>query len=415
MDLIAKPFGALLLFLYEFTSNYGIAIFLFALIVKLVLLPFSMKSKKSIMRSTRFTPYLKQLEKKYEGNKQKYQEEVAKLYREEKINPMSGCIWSLIPFPILLALYRAIRYPITTMMAIPDDVYAKIQEMLGTLGYDASGLDARSSAYAQIFESKFISEHFDSFASLSSKLKPIDYGFIGLDLSARPSWRFWEFGGNGNIWPMLGLFLIPILSAFLSWAQGKISTSISGTETPDTAGTNRSMMLMMPLLSLWIGFALPGALGIYWIATSVFGIIQEAALTAYYKKQLDAEDAERSLRLKARDEEIERRRIETEKAREAGTTTVNPNTSRRKMQAGEKQKAEQKAAEWQAANNPSGKKKSGAEDASRVGDRPYARGRAYAPDRFDGSYVPPVTDDGQDTPDGGDVDGDGTAGADTDI
>lgn len=391
MDLIAKPFGALLLFLYNLTSNYGVAIFLFAFFVKIVLLPFSMKSKKSIIRSTRFTPYIKQLEKKYEGNKQKYQEEVARLYKEEHINPMGGCIWTLIPFPILFALYRAIRYPITTMMGISDEVYVKIQQVLTQIGYDPSALDARSTAYAQIFESKFISEHFGDFAALSDKLQRIDYGFLGLDLSSRPTWRFWEFGANGDIWPQLGLFLIPILSAVLSWAQTKITTAISGNAPVEASGTNRSMMLMMPLLSLWIGFALPGALGIYWIASSVFSIIQESLLTVYYNKQLDAEDTERNARLKAREEELERKRLETERARAEGTTTVNPNTSRRKIQAGERQKA----AEWQAANNPSAKKKSGADGASRAGDRPYARGRAYVPERFDKNYTPPAAGEGE--------------------
>ncbi|MEG1404661.1 MAG: YidC/Oxa1 family membrane protein insertase, partial [Oscillospiraceae bacterium] len=83
-SIVTYPFAWLLLTLYDFTMNYGVAIFLFALIVKLVLLPFQMKSKRSMMRTTRLTPIMKELEKKHEGNKQKYQEEVARLYKEEK-------------------------------------------------------------------------------------------------------------------------------------------------------------------------------------------------------------------------------------------------------------------------------------------------------------------------------------------
>ena len=92
MDTIAKPFGWLLLLLYNFVKNYGLAVILFALIVKLILLPFGMKSKKSMMRTSRVTPKLKELEKKYAGNKAKYQEEVAKLYKEEEIKPLGGCL-----------------------------------------------------------------------------------------------------------------------------------------------------------------------------------------------------------------------------------------------------------------------------------------------------------------------------------
>ncbi len=387
MDFIAKPFGWLLMFLYELTMNYGVAVLLFALAVKVVLLYFSAKSKKSIMRSTRFTPYLKELEAKYEGNKQKYQEEVARLYKEEHINPMGGCLWSLIPFPILLALYRAIRFPITIMMGVPAEAYEKIKNVLYAMGFELSG-GARSAAYAQIYQSQFITSHFERFAHLSEKLKQIDYSFLGMNLGEQPNFRFWTFGQDGAaIWPQLGLFLIPVISAALSFLQSKISQD----QTPQTneqAGSTKTMLMLMPLMSLWIGFVMPGALSLYWCAGSALQIIQDLILGKIFNKQLDAEDAERNARLKARAEELERKRAETERLRAEGATTVNPNTSRRKMQKGEKQRAEQRAAEWQAANNP-GKKKKDDDNPSRVGDRAYARGRAYVPERFDPNYVIP--------------------------
>ena len=380
MAIIAKPFGMLLMWLYELTKNYGLAIFLFAFVVKVVLLYFSAKSKKSMMRQTRFTPYLKELEARYEGNRQKYQEEVAKLYKEEGINPMGGCIWSLIPFPILLALYRAIRFPITIMMGVPDEAYATIKEVLTSLGFE-SGTGARAAAYAQIYESQFITEHFESFAGISDKLRTMDYSFLGLDLGQQPSFRFWEFSAeNGSLWSQWGLFLIPVLAGVLSWVQSKISMAVSGSQDPQTASTSKTMLLMMPLMSLWIGFAMPGALGLYWIATSVFQIIQDYLLTKIYTKQLDEEDAERNERLKAKEDEIERKREETKRLREEGVTAANPNTSKRKMQKSERQKTLEGANKWENANRA---KMSGEdEEPSRVGDRPYARGRAYVAERY---------------------------------
>ena len=388
MDFIAKPFGWLLMLLYELTMNYGAAVLLFALAVKVVLLYFSAKSKKSIMRSTRFNPYLKELEAKYEGNKQKYQEEVARLYKEEHINPMGGCLWSLIPFPILLALYRAIRFPITIMMGVPSEAYEKIKNVLYAMGFELSG-GARSAAYAQIYESQFITSHFERFAHLSEKLREIDYSFLGVNLGEQPNFRFWTFGQDGAaVWPALGLFLIPVVSAALSLLQSKISQDQTPAANEQAGSSTKTMMYLMPLMSLWIGFIMPGALGLYWCAGSVLQIIQDLVLWKIFNKQLDAEDAERNARLKARAEELERKRAETERLRAEGATTVNPNTSRRKMQKGERQRAEQRAAEWQAANNP-GKKKKEEENPSRVGDRVYARGRAYVPDRFDPNYVVP--------------------------
>ena len=86
-DIIRVPFGYLLEFLYNVTNNYGIALILFALVVKLILLPMGMKSKKSTMKMSRVSPYLKELEKKYGNDQQKYQQEVMKFYKEEGISP----------------------------------------------------------------------------------------------------------------------------------------------------------------------------------------------------------------------------------------------------------------------------------------------------------------------------------------
>ncbi len=399
LSAIAKPFGWLMLFLYNFVNDYGLAIFLFALIVRLVLLPFSAKSKKSLMRSSRLQPIMKELEKKHGAKTQKYQEEVAKLYREEKINPMGGCLWTLIPFPILIALYYAIRYPITTMMGVGEEAYAKIKDVLSSLGFAVS---EAGSAYEQIAESQFITNNFDKFAGISDKLQPLDYSFLGMDLGANPSYRVWEFFSNGQeLWPQLGLFLIPVISALLSYLSMVISTKMSATSTEDNpAANNKTMTLMMPLISLWIGFAMPGALGLYWIASSVFTILQDIVLTRHYKKLIDAEDAERRAKMDAVEAEREAKRAETEKLRAAGATVTNPNTSKRKLAMKEKQNAEENEIERAIARGEL-KRTSGGKlvatgkenhkekaNPSAVGDRPYARGRNYKPDRFNKNYVP---------------------------
>ena len=398
MDLIAKPFGHLLMFLYELTMNYGAAILLFALVVKIVLLYFSAKSKKSIMRSTRFTPYLKELEAKYEGNKQKYQEEVSKLYKEEHINPMGGCLWSLIPFPILLALYRAIRFPITIMMGVPSEAYEKIKNVLYAMGFELSG-GVRTSAYAQIYESQFITAHFERFAHLSEKLKQIDYSFLGMNLGEQPSWRFWTFGQDGAaIWPQLGLFLIPVVSAALSFLQSKISQDQTPAANDQAGSSTKTMMYLMPLMSLWIGFIMPGALGLYWCAGSLLQIIQDLVLGKIFNKQLDAEDAERNARLKARAEELERKRAETERRRAEGRQQQNANTSKKRLAAQEKNAEEQRQAALRAADRAA----KGIVDEipeSQVGTRRYARGRAYMSDRFEAEEesVPAAEESGEES------------------
>ena len=119
----------------------------------------------------------------------------------------------------------------------------------------------------------------------------------------------------------------------------------------------------------------------YWIAGSLFQSIQDFVLGKIFAKQLDAEDSDRRARIKAREEEIERKRLETSKLREEGATTVNPNTSKRKVQKTEKLKSEQRSAEWQAAHKPASEKAE-KKNPSQVGDRPFARGRAFSAERF---------------------------------
>ena len=219
LDAIAKPFGVLLLWLYRLTSNYGAAILLFAVIVKLIMLPFQMKSKRGMMRMSRLSGKMQELQKRHEGNQRKYQEEMAKLYQSEGVSPMSGCIWTLIPFPILLALYRAIRFPLTIMMGVPEELLAEggaIAQKLTATGFTTS----LNPAYIQLANSEWISEHWADFSGLSDKLVQINYKFLGMNLGRLPQWNFFtkvDWSDTSDWLPALLLFLIPIAAALMNW------------------------------------------------------------------------------------------------------------------------------------------------------------------------------------------------------
>ena len=389
LDAIATPFGWLMRQFYELTGNFGLAVILFSLAVTIVLLPFMAKSKKGMMRMTRLQPKLMELQKKHEGNQQKLNEEIAKLYRQEKASPMGGCLWTLLPFPILLALYRAVIKPLTIVMGVPDELLAEggaLLNRLNELGFTLA--EGANSYYAQIYQSEFITANFDQFAGISDKLIPMDFNFLGLNLAATPNWHFWAFDFSEGVWPVIGLFLIPIISTALSYLSMYISQKVNATTatTAQAQSTNKMMLWMMPLMSLWLGFTLPAAMGIYWIMNSITGIIRDTALTAYYKKKLDAEDAVRRAEEREREEELERKRQETERLRAMNATTVNKNTSKKKQQAQAAQaNTERKAAaerEERAARRERLGVKEEEKPASQVGNRRYARGRAYVADRF---------------------------------
>ena len=395
LDAIATPFGWLMMWLYELTDNFGWAIILFALAVALVLLPFMAKSKKSMMRMSRLQPRMMELQKKHEGNPQKLNAEMAKLYREEKCNPMGGCLWSLLPFPILIALYRAVVKPITIMMGVADELLlpgGAIYEKLAELGYQLTNYTtSNNSFYEQIYQSKFITEHFDQFAGISDKLIPMDYSFLGLDLSATPNWRFWDFDFSNGTWVVIGLFLLPIISTAMSYFSMYISRKINptmgtGAQAQAQESSTKTMMYMMPLMSLWIGFIMPAALCVYWIMNSLTGIVRDTALTAVYKKQMEKEDAERLERDREREEELERKRQETERLRAMNATNVNRNTSKKKQQAQAKQSDTERKAAAERAERAARRERLGVKEeekpASQVGNRRYARGRAYVEDRY---------------------------------
>ncbi len=392
---IAKPFGWLMLWLYNTTGNYGVAVIMFALIVNLILLPFMWKSKKSMMRTTRLQPRITELQKKHEGNQQKLNEEMSKLYREENVHPMSGCLWSLIPFPILIALYQAIRMPITVMMGVGSELMeagGAIYEKLAELGYSIANYTTGSNtSYEQIYQSKFITEHFADFAPISDKLQPIRYDFLGLDLSVMPNFKIWDFDfSSPAVWlPAVGLFLIPFISAFMSWLAMFITSKTNPSAVGMTAqqqATNKSMPLMMPLMSVWFCFIMPSALGVYWIINSAIGVVRDVTLTKVFTKRMDREDAARLELQQARQSELESKRQETERLRAANATNQNKNTSKKKMQATLKQKDDERRASAEKAERAERRARLGITEpekpSSQVGNRRYAKGRAYVEDRY---------------------------------
>lgn len=396
LDAIATPFGWLMMRLYELTDNFGWAIILFAIVVALVLLPFMAKSKKSMMRMTRLQPRMMELQKKHEGNPQKLNEEMARLYRENKVSPMGGCLWSLLPLFIMIALYRAVVKPLTIMMGIPDDMLQQggaIYEQLQNLGYSLSNYtSSANSFYEQIYQAKFITENWDAFRGISDNLVQMNFNFIGLDLSVTPDWHFWSFDLSAGAWPVIGLFIMPLISTGLNYLSmfisRKLQPSVGTTQQQQaSASSMKTMMIIMPLMSLWIGYVMPAALCVYWIMNSLTGIIREAGLTLLYRKQMAKEDEEFYAKERVREEELERKRQETERLRAMNATTVNKNTSKKKQQAQAAQSAAERRAAAERAERAARRERLGITEqekpASQVGNRRFARGRAYVEDRYE--------------------------------
>ena len=384
-EIITWPFAKLMVLFYNLTNSYGLALILFSLTVNLVLMPFMAKSKKSMMRTTRLQPRIQELQRRHEGNQQKLNAEMQKLYQEEGFNPASGCLWSLLPLFLLFPLYSIIRLPITRMMMADASVVDSLSELFTE---QVSNLSARAAGYKEIILTNLAHANWSSIPEeLKTKgLMDINLNFLGVPLGDTPDWRV-IFTGPWT-WAAIGLFLIPFISAGLSWVSMKVSTAINPTTADaQSQSMNQSMNLMMPLMSVVFCFMMPAAMGIYWIANSVFGMARDYALTKYYKKQLDIEDAERLAARSQREKELEAKREETERLKAEGKTEVNANTSKKKLQASEKQKSEERKAAIIRDERAARRERLGIKEtekpASQVGNRRYARGRAYVPDRYE--------------------------------
>lgn len=284
---ICVPFAWLTRLFYSLTGSYGLALILFTLVVKLVILPFQLKGKKSMLRMNRMQGKMKDIQTRYANNKQRQQEEMANLYAQEGVNPMSGCLWSFLPFPILIALYAIIRQPLRYLMGLSMDTITAISDAAAKLGY-AAAEGGQAAAYEQIYLAKFVHQHWSSFQGQFDGLINLDYNFLGMDLASQGSTLFKQITTGG--WPVIGVLLLPVIATALQFLMTVVSMKSSGAAANSQS---KMMMYLMPLMTLWMGYILPAALCVYWIANTAFSVIQEQLLNKRFNKILDREETEK--------------------------------------------------------------------------------------------------------------------------
>ena len=359
---ICVPFAWLTRVFYSLTGSYGLALILFTLVVKLVILPFQLKGKKSMLRMSRMQGKIKDIQTRYANNRQRQQEEMANLYAQEGVNPMSGCLWSFLPFPILIALYAIIRQPLRYLMGLSMDTITAITDAATKLGYTVAE-GSQAAAYEQIYLAKFVHQNWESFNGQFDGLINLDYNFLGMDLASQGSTLFKQITTGG--WPVIGVLLLPVIATALQFLMTLISMKSSG----NTAGTQGKMMMyLMPLMTLWMGYILPAALCVYWIANTAFSVIQEQVLNKRFNKILDREETDK------------------EKAkREARAAKMMASRERMLQQQQQMEKDKSKSGNHNKKGQPAKKaeKKASTNENGRVGQRPYARGRAYSEHHYE--------------------------------
>ena len=355
-QILMTPFSWVLKLFCQVFNSYGIALFLFTIVVKIVLFPLNLKGKKSMIKTTVLNGQLQEIQKRCGSDRERYNQEVQKFYAENNASPMGGCGWSFLPIVFLYPLYAIIRRPLKYMMWLSEEAVTAIAHALGwadftPMGYNELTLSAMMNA-GNLETAKAAA------GASAASLFVINFNFFGLDLSQIPQLKFWAVEG-GISWNSVGLFLLPLISAGLSVVSMLVSQKTNQMNKDQQVKMSPIMLLMSPAVSLWIGFTLPAGLCIYWIANSLLGMVQEVICGAMLRKDYEAAQLEmEEQKKKAKEAEKERRRAAAEK------------------------KAAAIAAGKSGKKQPQPKKKGVDVSASREGLRTYARGRAYDPNRY---------------------------------
>ena len=333
MNIVAYPLGYVLWFVYKYIGNYFVSIFLFTLLVRAATFPLSIKSQKSQADRARLAPRLERIQQKYGKDPQKLREKQMALYEKEGVSMTGGCLPLVVQMVVLFGIIQVIYSPLTNLAKIPTAVidtsitavkseedekvnnsksYYKELNFLRALE-NTSNEDKVRKAISALDTADLKGKTADEYI-IQMKNIGKDFNFFGHSLLENP-WNDKGFKGINILW------LIPILS----WATAFISSWISmrfmkasnaGQEQPGAGCTNNSMLIVMPLFSLYIAFTVPGGVGVYWICSNIIAVAQTVILNKMYNPTKIRAQAEVEYQEMRKQRQEDKKRIAEARARE---------------------------------------------------------------------------------------------------
>lgn len=327
--------GYILWAAFYLVNNFGIAIIIFTVIIKLLLFPFSIKQQKSMAANARFQQKQKEIMERYANDKAKANEEVQKLMQKENVSPFSGCLPMIAPMLIMLGVYYSVINPLTNTLHIAADKVSMALSSLSTLpglGTSINGFYGQISIVKYFGQLKpylidgngnqlFTENEANSISEFSN-----GFNFCGLDLLATP---------NTSSFASM-MWLIPVLCFVTSVASMFITQKMNGTKTQ---GCMFIMIFGMPLFSAWIAYTVPGAVGFYWIASTVLGFIQSVIMNKFYNANIMEAKAEAQRVVLRRQQEAELAFIDAPDYIEPEIPTKNKNSNSKNTKKSQKQKS----------------------------------------------------------------------------
>ncbi len=316
MGFISEIFGYLLNWLYSFLSNYGVAIIIFSVILRVILIPITIKQQKSMKKSAELQKEMTEIQKKYKNNPEKLNQETIELYKREKMSPFSGCLSSILQIIIILAVFWLVSQPLTYMKRIDSSLIEKYTTEMRESGYNQNNsytqialLDYAETKYNELTNT-LENENVENREELEAQREEynqlrLNMGFLGIDLSKVPTQSL-------NDWKV---YIIPVLYVITSIISIKMTTAFqkkkdknekkdiiinqeeseeNKAEEPDPAEQmaqmNNSMMYMMPFMSVMIAIIAPLGLALYWLVSNVLMIIERLIINKIMEIQEQKEE-----------------------------------------------------------------------------------------------------------------------------
>ena len=289
LDWLYNLLGTILAWFTSWTGSYAIALLFYALIFKILFLPFSIKQQKNQIKMAKLTPQIEMIKAKYRGStsqesQQKMQREIMEFQQKEGYSPFSGCLPLLIQLPLIMWLYNVIRNPLSYIAKFSKETIVALQNAVATVtdGIDAIAIENFKSIDQISLVSQIKNADPAIFGDIDANLGLIpNFDLFGINLANNPN-SVLNFNFTIDNW----LLLIPILAAASSWLSmflmRKWNPNPAAAVSNQDAQTQASMKMMdlvMPAMSLFIAFGFSGMLGIYWIYQSLISVLQSFILS----------------------------------------------------------------------------------------------------------------------------------------
>lgn len=292
MSFLASLFGTILNFIYNIVNNYGFAIIIFSILLKLVLIPLSIKQQRTMQKTTKIQEKMKSLQFKYKNDPEKLNQETMKLYKAENMSPFSGCLSAIIQLVILLAVFYMVRSPLTFVKKVSEEDVNNYKNEIQTAGQEIN------QAYPEISIIQYKGTEDDKVY--------LNMDFLGLDLNKVPMQNLSD--------PKV--YIIPVLYILSTFISTRIATNMNKKdkdkklledhieeykgesaevkkeveEVDMIEQTNKSMSLLMPIMSISISLVAPLGLALYWLTSNILMILERFFITKYLEAKEEKEN-----------------------------------------------------------------------------------------------------------------------------